>query len=488
MLKKAGILLPIFSLPDRYGIGSFGKSAYRFVDFLKSTGQSFWQVLPLNPTIYGDSPYQSPSAFAGNPYFVDIDMLIEDGLVTQEYADGFLRNDEKIDYGYLFDSRHFLLRKAFERFDINDKAYIDFKRENAFWLDDYSLFMSIKEYRSNAQWNEWPDDEKYRRNLLALRREYAGSIEFWNFVQYEFYSQYAKLKSYANKKGIEIIGDMPIYVAYDSVDVWSKPDNYLLDEQLKPYLVAGVPPDLFSEDGQLWGNPIYDWEKMKKDKFSWWMSRLKIAYKLYDILRIDHFRAFESYYVVDGEEKTAKKGEWRKGVGMDFFNELDKQLPGAKIIAEDLGVITDKVRKLLKKTGYPGMKVLHFAFGDDNSDYLPKNIKTNNCIVYAGTHDNMTTPQWLESLGEDEMKRFKKVCKPRKGESDVHCLLRTAMQTKADRVIICMADYLGLGKEGRINAPSTTGSNWTWRMKEKYNTKKLREYIKELTAFRPDDN
>lgn len=484
MSKQAGILLPIFSLPNKYGIGSFGKSAYKFIDFLRDCGQKYWQVLPMNPTIYGDSPYQSPSAFAGNPYFVDIDMLIEEGILDKEYALGFERKDKRIDYGYLFESRHFLLRKAFERFDINQKLYKDFKQENAYWLDDYALFMSIKEYRSNAPWNEWKEEEKYRKDLALLKREYAGSTEFWCFVQYEFYTQYAKLKKYANKRGIEIIGDMPIYVAYDSVDVWSNPENYLLDDELKPYLVAGVPPDLFSEEGQLWGNPIYDWKKMSKDKYSWWMNRLKTAYKLYDIIRIDHFRAFESYYVVDGQAETAKHGEWRKGVGMAFFKELDKAIPGAKIIAEDLGIITDKVRALLKKTGYPGMKVLHFAFGDKNSAYLPKNIKNSNCIVYAGTHDNMTTEQWLESLSPEEMKLFRKVCKPQKGEELSHSLIRTAMTTVADRVIICMADYLGLNAEGRINAPSTTENNWTWRMAENYNTKKLREYIKELTSFR----
>lgn len=484
MSKEAGILLPVFSLPNIYGIGSFGKSAYKFVDFLKGCDQKYWQVLPLNPTIYGDSPYQSPSAFAGNPYFVDIDMLIEDGILDKGYAEGYLRDDKRIDYGYLFESRHFLLRKAFERFDINSSDYTEFKRQNAFWLDDYALFMSIKEYRSNMPWSEWKEEEKYRKDVKKLMREYAGSIEFWCFVQYEFYSQYAKLKKYANKKGIEIIGDMPIYVAYDSVDVWSNPDNFLLDGELKPYLVAGVPPDLFSADGQLWGNPIYDWGKMKKQGFSWWMNRLKTAYKLYDIIRIDHFRAFESYYVVDGDAETAKEGEWRKGVGMSFFKKLNEEIPGAKIIAEDLGIITDKVRALLKKTGYPGMKVLHFAFGDKNSLYLPKNIKNSNCIVYAGTHDNMTTPQWLDSLSESESKLFKKTCKPQKGEDLTHCLIRTAMSTVADRVVICMADYLGLKEEARINAPSTMGDNWTWRMPEKYNTKKLREHIKELTSYR----
>ncbi len=484
MTKGAGILLPIFSLPNKYGIGSFGKSAYKFVDFLKECRQKYWQVLPLNPTIYGDSPYQSLSAFAGNPYFVDIDMLIEEKILDKEYAKGFERKDERIDYGYLFESRHFLLRKAFEKFDINNIKYKKFKAENSYWLDDYALFMSIKEYRSNMPWSEWKEEEKYRKDISKLRREYLGSIEFWCFVQYEFYKQFAKLKRYANKKGIEIIGDMPIYVAYDSVDVWAKPENYLLDSELKPYLVAGVPPDLFSEEGQLWGNPIYNWDKMKKQSFSWWMKRLECAYKLYDIIRIDHFRAFESYYVVDGDAKTAKEGKWCKGVGMAFFKKLDEAIPNAKIIAEDLGIITNKVRVLLKKTGYPGMKVLQFAFGDKNSSYLPKNIKDGNCIVYAGTHDNMTTPQWLEEISEEEMAFFKKVCKPFKGEDLTHCMIRTAMSTSGDRVIIGMADYLGLKEEGRINAPSTMGENWTWRMKDKYNTKELREYIKELTSYR----
>ena len=479
--KKAGILLPIFSLPSKYSIGSLGKTAYKFIDFLKDCGQSFWQVLPLNPTIYGDSPYQSPSAFAGNHYFIDVDILVKDGLLDKEFAEGFVRESERIDYGYLFESRLFLLKKAFEKFNINAKEYIEFKKENKFWLDDYALFMSIKEYNNNSEWSEWTDEEKFRKNLPALRRKYAGSMEFWYFAQYEFFRQYAKLKKYANSKGIEIIGDMPIYVAYDSADVWANPQNYLLDKELSPTLVAGVPPDLFSEDGQLWGNPIYDWKRMKRDKFSWWIDRLKVAYKLYDVIRIDHFRGFAGYYVVEKGEKTAKKGEWLKGIGSAFFEELNRQLPGAKIIAEDLGVITPDVRRLLHKTGYPGMKVLQFAFGDENSDYLPKNIKSSNCIVYTGTHDNMTTPQWLDEISDREKDLFIKVCKPKKGDDLCDCLIRTAMLTKAERAIIPMADYLGLGKEGRINAPSTTGDNWTWRLNKRYNSAKLREKIKALS-------
>ena len=456
--KKAGILLPIFSLPNKYGIGALGKSAYEFVDFLEACNQDYWQVLPLNPTIYGDSPYQSPSAFAGNHYFIDVDTLVEEGLLDKTYVKGYQRKTPRVDYGYLFESRLFLLKKAFELFDINQSEYLEFKQDNAFWLDDYALFMSIKEYHNNSPWSSWGKDEKYRLNLKKLQNKYAGSIEFWKFAQYEFFSQYAKVKAYANSKGIEIVGDMPIYVAYDSVDVWSKPKNYLLEKDLNPTLVAGVPPDAFSQDGQLWGNPIYDWQKMKRDKFAWWIDRLRVAYKL---------------------------GEWRKGVGMSLFKELDKHLPHAKIIAEDLGVITPPVRQLLKKTGYPGMKVLQFAFGDADSDYLPKNIKSPNCVVYTGTHDNMTTPQWFESISAQEKDLYKKTCKPKRGENDTHCLIRAAMSTKAERVIIPMADYLGIKEEGRINAPSTTGDNWTWRLKDKYDTPKLREKVKELTAYRP---
>ncbi|MDE6189370.1 MAG: 4-alpha-glucanotransferase [Clostridia bacterium] len=482
--KRAGILLPIFSLPSKYSIGSFGKAAYKFVDFLKECNQNFWQVLPLNPTIYGDSPYQSPSAFAGNYYFIDIDMLVKDKLLTRAVADSYAKESKRVDYGYLFSSRLFLLKQAFERFNVFYEDYVAFKDENAFWLDDYALFMSLKEYNNNAPWTHWRDDEKYRKDVQLLYRQYAGSMEFWKFTQYEFFSQYAKLKEYANANGIEIIGDMPFYVAYDSADVWANPNNYLLDEELKPTLVAGVPPDLFSEDGQLWGNPIYNWKRMKRQGFSWWIERLKAAYKLYDIIRIDHFRGFAGYYVVDADAKTAREGEWRKGVGLAFFNELNKRLPHAKIIAEDLGVITSDVRKLLRDTGYPGMKVLQFAFSDENSDYLPKNIQTPNCIVYTGTHDNMTTQQWLSQMSEGEAKLVRKVCKPKSKEDLCVCMIKTAMSTRAARVIIPMADYLGLGEEGRINAPATSSDNWTWRLDDKYNRAQLREKIKQLTSYR----
>ena len=487
--KRAGILLPIFSLPSKYSIGSFGKSAYKFVDFLKECDQNFWQVLPLNPTLYGNSPYQSPSAFAGNHYFIDIDMLVKDKYLTKAEAENYVKDTKRVDYGYVFSSRLFLLKKAFEKFNIYYEPYLIFKEENASWLDDYALFMSLKEYNNNAPWYLWKDEEKFRTDVHALYRKYAGSMEFWKFTQFEFFDQYSKLKTYANANGIEIVGDMPFYVAYDSVDVWANPQNYLLDENLKPTLVAGVPPDSFSEDGQLWGNPIYNWRRMKRLNFDWWINRLKASFKLYDIVRIDHFRGFAGYYVVDANAKTARDGEWRKGVGMAFFDELNKRIPHAKIIAEDLGVITNDVRKLLKETGYPGMKVLQFAFSDDNSDYLPKNIKTPYCIVYTGTHDNMTTTQWLAQLNDKEATLVRKVCKPKSKEDLCVCMIKTAMSTRAARVVIPMADYLGLGEEGRINAPSTTSvSNWTWRLDEKYNRAGLREKIRRLTAYRHRQN
>ena len=325
--------------------------------------------------------------------------------------------------------------------------------------------MSIKEYNGNKAWSEWGKHEKYRLHLDKLNKKYAGSIEFWKFVQYEFYSQYAKLKSYANAGGIEIIGDMPIYVAYDSVDVWSEPKNYLLDGDLAPTCVAGVPPDAFSETGQLWGNPIYDWKRMKRNKFSWWMERLKTSYKLYDIIRIDHFRGFEAYYVVDSQAQTAIDGEWRKGVGISLFKELDKHIPNAKIIAEDLGVITQEVRKLLKKTGYPGMKILEFAFDsrDNGSDYLPHRYPTH-CVVYTGTHDNDTILGWMATAPKKDVSFAKAYLRLNAREGYHWGMMRTAWASPAELAVMQFQDLLGLGSEARMNVPSTLGgNNWRWR-------------------------
>ena len=365
--RKSGILMPVSALPGKYGIGSFGAQSFKFIDFLVECGQRCWQVLPLNPTAYGDSPYQSPCSFAGNPYFIDIDLLVRDGLLAKDEAKAEETDAKRIDYGKLFETRIRLLKKAYARFKVNSD-FIRFKQKNADWLDDYSLFMSLKEANGYKQWTEWGDCKFYDYAKLK-RAEYAGECEFWKFVQYEFFSQYKAVKKYAKSKGISIIGDMPIYVAYDSVEVWSNPLSFLLDDNLSPKVVAGCPPDAFSDDGQLWGNPIYDWKKMEQEGFSWWKKRAERTFKLYDIIRIDHFRGFAGYYVIPAKDTTAKNGKWEEGVGYPLFEAISDAVPKAKIIAEDLGHITDDVRELLKKTGYPGMKVLQFAFTDSNNEY-----------------------------------------------------------------------------------------------------------------------
>lgn len=373
--------MPVSALPGKYGIGSFGAQSFKFIDFLVECGQRCWQVLPLNPTAYGDSPYQSPCSFAGNPYFIDIDLLVRDGLLAKDEAKAEETDAKRIDYGKLFETRIRLLKKAYARFKVNSD-FIRFKQKNADWLDDYSLFMSLKEANGYKQWTEWGDCKFYDYAKLK-RAEYAGECEFWKFVQYEFFSQYKAVKKYAKSKGISIIGDMPIYVAYDSVEVWSNPLSFLLDDNLSPKVVAGCPPDAFSDDGQLWGNPIYDWKKMEQEGFSWWKKRAERTFKLYDIIRIDHFRGFAGYYVIPAKDTTAKNGKWEEGVGYPLFEAISDAVPKAKIIAEDLGHITDDVRELLKKTGYPGMKVLQFAFTDSTNEYLPKNYKSENCVVYT---------------------------------------------------------------------------------------------------------
>ena len=400
-MRLCGILMPIFSLPSKYGIGTFGSEAKRFVDFLHKAGQSYWQILPLNPTNYGDSPYQSFSSFAGNPYFIDIETLIEEKLIDQVTADSFDFGDdyEKIDYGKLYDNRLNLLRLAFKNFE-KDADYIEFTNSNSYWLDDFSLFMALKNANADSSWQTWEKPLRFRETeaISKAKTQYAKDIEFYKFVQYEFAKQWKDLKKYANSKGISIIGDIPIYVALDSADVWSNPKQFLLNEDLEPTLVAGVPPDAFSEDGQLWGNPIYNWELMEKDNFSWWKKYLGNALNKYDIVRIDHFRGFESYFTIPFGDKDAKNGKWKKGPDTKLFDALKKEFgEDLPIIAEDLGLLTPDVLKMLKATGFPGMKVLQFAFDSSlKSDYLPHNFNKN-CVVYTGTHDNDTIIGWLSS-------------------------------------------------------------------------------------------
>ena len=479
MKRASGILLPVFSLPSEHGIGCFSKEAYQFVDMLKKAGQSYWQILPLGPTGYGDSPYQSFSTFAGNPYFIDLAALAGEGLLTdaesREYDSE--EQDESIDYEKIYKTRFKVLKKAHERF--RDRmagghherdAYEKFVSENAFWLDDYSLYMAVKDKNNGVSWNEWEAPLKNREEeaLSEAREELAEEISFYKFQQYEFDRQWKKLHSYANEQGVKIIGDIPIYVAFDSADTWAAPQMFQFDENNEPEGVAGCPPDAFSATGQLWGNPLYDWEYHKKTGYEWWIRRIEHCLKLYDVVRIDHFRGFDEYYSIPYGETTAINGQWLPGPGMDLFRAIEEKLGRPEIIAEDLGFLTPSVLKLLKDSGFPGMKVLQFAFdARESSNYLPHTYPEN-CVVYTGTHDNDTTRGWYHAVGKyarDFAKEY--MCKPRLDEDslaeDFICL---AMGSVADLCVIPMQDYLGLGSEARINIPSTLGGNWVWRMKK----------------------
>ncbi len=467
-MRTSGILMPIFSLPSPYGIGTLGQDAYDFVDFLEKSGQTYWQILPLNPTNYGDSPYQSFSSYAGNPYFIDPDMLIQEGLLTVAEVEGYDFGDdsEKIDYGKLYENRILMLKAAFERF-IPNEAYSLFIEENAYWLEEYALFMALKNAHNDVSWEKW-DNSLRIRDVAAIEKikaAYQKEIELYRFIQFEFSLQWHRLKNYANSKGIYIIGDIPIYVAYDSADVWSDPKQFMLDDKLMPTKVAGCPPDAFSADGQLWGNPLYNWKAMKQDGFTWWKKRLGYALKLYDIIRIDHFRGFESFYAIPYGDDTAKNGKWLKGPDMALFRELKKEFGDElPIIAEDLGFLTPQVLKMLKLSGFPGMKVLQFAFTpDEDSDYLPHNFNKN-CVVYTGTHDNDTIMGWCENSDEDSVKMAKDYLRAGDREGFNWTMIKAAMASVADICILMMPDFMGLGSEARINTPSTVGGNWQWRI------------------------
>ena len=478
MKRASGILLPVFSLPSEHGIGCFSKEAYQFVDMLKKAGQSYWQILPLGPTGYGDSPYQSFSTYAGNPYFIDLETLVSEGLLTEAESREYdsEEQEESIDYEKIYKTRFKVLKKAYERFrdrmagwHHEREAYERFISENAFWLDDYSLYMAVKDKNDGVSWNEWDAPLKNREEeaLSEARKELAEEISFYKFQQYEFDRQWKKLHSYANEQGVKIIGDIPIYVAFDSADTWAAPQLFQFDENNEPEGVAGCPPDAFSATGQLWGNPLYDWEYHKKTGYEWWIRRIEHCLKLYDVVRIDHFRGFDEYYSIPYGETTAINGQWMPGPGMDLFRAIEEKLGRPEIIAEDLGFLTPSVLKLLKDSGFPGMKVLQFAFdARESSNYLPHTYPTN-CVVYTGTHDNDTTRGWYRAVGKyarDFAKEY--MCKPRLDEDslaeDFICM---AMGSVADLCVVPMQDYLGLGSEARINIPSTLGGNWVWRMK-----------------------
>ncbi len=462
--------MPIFSLSGKYGIGTFGKSAYRFVDFLEKGGQTYWQILPLSPTNYGDSPYQSFSSYAGNPYFIDPELLIEEGLLTEQEADSFDfgSDPDSIDYGKLYKNRTAMLKTAFARFE-KTAEYDAFCNQNADWLSDYALFYALKSQSPETPLCEWEPSLKIRDKAALHRaeRELSDEIEFCKFCQFKFYGQWFALKNYANEKGIKIIGDIPIYVAADSADLWADPTQFQVDPLLYPERVAGCPPDAFCDEGQLWGNPLYDWKKMKEDGYRWWKKRLAHALSIYDVVRIDHFRAFESYYSIPATDKNAVNGKWIKGPDIALFKEFEKEFgKDLPIIAEDLGFLTPAVYKLLKRSGFPGMKVLQFAFDTrEESDYLPHNY-INNCVVYTGTHDNDTVNGWTKTADAEDIAFARRYLHVDDNEGFNWAMMRAALGSVADTCILMMPDLLGLGSEARINIPSTLGGNWQWRIRE----------------------
>ena len=490
MKRTAGILLPISSLPSKYGIGCFSKEAYEFVDKLVEAGQTYWQILPLAPTGYGDSPYQSFSSFAGNPYFIDLETLVVEKVLTEdECAECDFGDDPaRVDYGKLYEARFSLLRKAYERSEIYKRTdFVEFCRENAYWLDDYALFMAVKKRFEGKAWTQWAEDIRKRWGFAMdyYRRECYFEIEFYKYLQFQFAVQWRRLKEYANMRGIQIIGDIPIYVAFDSADAWANPRLFQFDSEYQPVAVAGCPPDAFSKTGQLWGNPLYRWDYHKETGYDWWCRRIEYCFRMYDMVRIDHFRGFDEYYSIPYGDPTAENGHWEKGPGMDLFRAIENRLGKQNIIAEDLGTLTESVYKLLEDSGYPGMRVIEFAFvpGED-SNYLPHNYDKNT-VVYTGTHDNETLVQWYKGLDKetkayiDEYLNYKSVPSKRKYWDFV----RMAMMSSGNLCVIPLQDYLGLGAEARINHPSTVGGNWTWRMTDEMLTAEDIEKIYALTKL-----
>jgi len=486
-MRESGILMHITSLPSPYGVGTMGKEAYEFVDFLEKSGQHLWQILPLTPTGYGDSPYQSCSTYAGNHYLIDLDLLAKEGLLEKDDYQHIRWNvtEDRADFGLLYNNRLAVLRKAYARFT-GSQEFDRFCWDNGSWLSDFALFMALKDANGGKPWYQWEKALKTRQpeRIWQARQQLKDETRFYKFVQYLFHKQWENLISYAHDKGIRIIGDVPIYVPWDSCDVWSNPELFALDENLDPVSVAGCPPDGFNEDGQLWGNPLYRWDVHKKDGYDWWLRRMAAAGKRYDIVRLDHFRGFESYWAVPFGDPTARGGKWCAGPGMDFIGTLSQKLPQVEMIAEDLGFMTQEVMDLREESGYPGMKVLGFAFDSrEPSDYLPHNY-TANTVCYTGTHDNMTTRQWFDTASEDAADYAMEYMHLNEDEGLVWGVIRTAMASVSDVCIVPMQDYLDLGAEARMNFPGTQGShNWTWRATEGYISDELAQKICRMTKL-----
>ncbi|MDR0540008.1 MAG: 4-alpha-glucanotransferase [Spirochaetaceae bacterium] len=486
--REAGILLAVSSLPAPYGIGTFGKCAYEWVDFLKKAGQCYWQILPLGPTSWGDSPYQSFSAFALNPYYIDLDILVKDGLLTAKELKKWSWGGDsaKVDYAALYQNRRECLRAAFRGLKM-DTAYMRFCGKTSDWLTDYALFMTIKDTQGGKSFLQWPEKLKKHDNetLNKIKKEYKDSVQYYFFEQYIAHKQWDELARYARKNNISIIGDMPIYVALDSADVWAHSGFFDLKADMQPAAVAGCPPDPFAKNGQLWGNPLYNWDAIRRDGFVWWRRRLNESFTLYDVLRIDHFRGFESYYTVNAGVKSAKDGVWKPGPGIDFVNMIREHFPGKKIIAEDLGYQTPELKKFLAKSGFPGTKVLQFAFDSRekaNALYMPYNYEQNS-VVYTGTHDNCTSAAWPENANEKDRLYAEKFLNVQKGNW-AQAFVNAALMSPSRTAIIPFQDYLGLGNEARMNVPATIGGgNWRYRVKKTDINDKLAKEIAHLTEF-----
>ena len=487
MDRHSGILLHISSLPSRYGIGTLGREAYAFADFLHAAGQKYWQLLPLGPTSYGDSPYQSFSTFAGNPYFIDLELLAEDGLLDRAELEEIDWGGEPgyVDYGKIYQSRFDVLYKAFRAGYPRDREAVErFAKENK-WLDNYALFMALKRHFGMKSWLQWPEADIRLHKPEAVerwRKELAEDVQFFSYLQYIFFQQWEALREYIHSLGIQIIGDLPIYVAGDSSDVWAEPEFFQLGEDNVPKEVSGVPPDYFSADGQLWGNPLYDYDRMRADGYGWWIRRVEGAGRLFDIIRIDHFRGLESYWAVPYGEETARKGRWRKGPGMELVGTLTNWFPNLSFIAEDLGFLTPEVHKLLRSSGLPGMKVLEFAFdAREPSNYLPHTYSPH-CVCYVGTHDNETVMQWREQADRADVSMARKYLGLNDAEGFHWGMIRGGMSSVADTFVVQMQDCLGLGAEGRMNTPGKADGNWQWRLLPGEATpslaKKLREYVR----------
>ena len=486
MKRASGVLMPMSSLPSPYGIGTMGKSAYQFVDFLKASGQKYWQLLPLGPTSYGDSPYSAFSTFAGSPYYIDLDLLIKDKLLRKSEVATIDWGDdpERVDYGKIYEHRFDVLRKAFlrgrERYA---GEFADFRRENASWLENYALYMAVKKHFGMVSWIDWPDADirlHQPEAVAAYGEKLREDVDFYAFLQYLFFSQWEALRDYAHEQGVEFIGDLPIYVALDSADVWSEPKFFQLGRDNVPTEVAGVPPDAFTEDGQLWGNPLYDWDAMRADGFGWWIRRVDGARKLFDVIRIDHFRGFESYWAVPYGDTTARRGRWKPGPGMELVGVLKNWFSGLKFIAEDLGYTTPEVEKLLADSGFPGMKVLEFGFdADGDAAYMPHNC-CENSVCYIGTHDNETVKGWVKSSPKKHIRFAERYMRITEEEGWCWGMIRTGMSTASRLFVAQMQDVLELPASARMNRPGTLGGNWQWRMlpgaADKELAKKLREY------------